>query len=217
MLPFSRQEFLDVFGRYNGAVWPAQLLLYALALVLVARILRREPLTGGFVLLAALWLWMGVVYHLMFFSAINPAARLFGIAFIAQAVLLLSLERPGSMEEGTPAARSTGKVLIAYALFGYPLVGYLAGQRYPEMVTLGLPCPTTIFTIGVLLVAVRRPPTWLLAIPIAWAFIGTFAAISLGMPQDYGLAIAGLAAAVRLLPRPSRNKPGWIETRRAQV
>src|SRR5512145_473551 len=176
MLPFSRQEFLDVFGRYNGAVWPAQLLLYALALVLVARILRREPLTGGFALLAALWLWMGVVYHLIFFSAINPAARLFGIAFIAQSVLLLSVDRPGSMEEGTPAARSTGKALIAYALFGYPLIGYLAGQRYPEMVTLGLPCPTTIFTIGVLLVALRRPPTWLLAIPIAWALIGTFAA-----------------------------------------
>ena len=217
MVPFSRQEFLDVFGRYNGAVWPAQLLLYALALVLVARILRREPLTGGFALLAALWLWMGVVYHLIFFSAINPAARLFGIAFSAQAVLLLSMDRPASMEEGTPAARSTGKALIAYALVGYPLIGYLAGQRYPEIVTLGLPCPTTIFTIGVLLVAVRRPPTWLLAIPIAWALIGTFAAIKLGMPQDYGLAIAGLAAAVRLVARPSQNKPGWIETRRAHV
>lgn len=217
MLPFSREEFLDVFGRYNSAVWPAQLLLYALALVLVARILRREPLTGAFALLATLWLWMGVVYHLMFFSEINPAARLFGIAFLSQAVLLLSLDRPTSAEEGTPVARSTGKALIAYALFGYPLVGHLFGQRYPEMVTLGLPCPTTIFTIGVLLVAVRRPPTWLLAIPIAWAVIGTFAATSLGMPQDYGLAIAGLAAAVRLLVRPSQNKSGWIETSRAHV
>ena len=155
MLPFGRQEFLEVFGRYNIAVWPAQLLLYAVALVIVALILRRERRSVVVALLATLWLWTGVVYHLLFFSEINPAARYFGIAFIAQAVLLLATDRrqTASGEWGTPIARSTGKVLIAYALVGYPLIGSLAGQTYPTVVTLGLPCPTTIFTIGVLLIA----------------------------------------------------------------
>ena len=217
MPPFSKQEFFDVFARYNLTVWPAQLVLYAAAVFTLALLLRRERLTLLFALLAVLWLWMGVVYHLIFFSEINPAGQLFGIAFMAQAVLLLSADRSTSTEQGTPVALGAGKVLIAYALFGYPLIGYLVGQRYPHVVTLGLPCPTTIFTIGVLLVALRRPPAWLLAIPIAWAFIGTFAATSLGMPQDYGLAIAGLGGAVRLLVRPSQNKPGWIETSRAHV
>lgn len=219
MLPFSRQEFLEVFGRYNVAVWPAQLLLYAVALVIVALILRRERPSVVFALLATLWLWTGVVYHLLFFNEINPAARYFGIAFIAQAVLLLSTDRRqlASGEGGTPIARSTGKVLIAYALFGYPLIGYLAGQTYPTVVTLGLPCPTTIFTIGVLLIALRQPPVRLLAIPILWAIIGTFAATALSMPQDYGLSVAGLGAAVRLLARPTQNKAGWIGTSRANV
>lgn len=217
MLPFSKQEFFEVFARYNDAVWPAQLVLYAVAVVIVALLLRGDRPNLVFALLAALWLWVGVAYHLMFFSEINPAARLFGIAFIAQAVLLLSLNRAAPGEEATPVARSAGKVLIAYVLFGYPLFGYLIGQRYPDVVTLGLPCPTTIFTVGVLLVAVRRPPSWLLTIPIAWALIGTFAATSLGMPQDYGLTVAAVAAAVRLLAPPSRNRSGWIETRRAHV
>lgn len=219
MFPFSRQEFLDVFGRYNVAVWPAQLLLYAVALVIVALILRRERLPVVFALLATLWLWMGVVYHLLFFREINPAAWPFGIAFIAQAVLLLSTDRRqmASGERGTPIARSTGKVLIAYALVGYPLIGSLAGQQYPTVVTLGLPCPTTILTIGVLLAALRQPSVWLLAIPIVWAIIGTFAAAGLSIPQDYGLTVAGLCAAVRLLARPSQNKGGWIGTSQANV
>jgi len=216
-MPFSPQEFVEVFARYNSAVWPAQLVLYGIAVLIVAFLLRRDRPNLVFALLAALWVWVGLAYHLMFFAEINPAARLFGIAFIAQAVLLLAADRPAPAEEGTPLARSAGKVLIAYALFGYPLIGYLVGQRYPDVVTLGLPCPTTIFTVGVLLVAVRRPPTWLLAIPIAWALIGTFAATSLGMPQDYGLTVAGLVAAVRLLTPPSRNRSGWIETSRAHV
>ncbi|HJS42370.1 MAG TPA: DUF6064 family protein [Gemmatimonadales bacterium] len=219
MLPFGRQEFLEVFGRYNIAVWPAQLLLYAVALVIVALILRRERRSVVVALLATLWLWTGVVYHLLFFSEINPAARYFGIAFIAQAVLLLATDRrqTASGEWGTPIARSTGKVLIAYALVGYPLIGSLAGQTYPTVVTLGLPCPTTIFTIGVLLIALRQPSVWLLAIPILWAIIGTFAAIALSIPQDYGLTVAGLGAAVRLLTRQSQDKAGWIETSQANV
>jgi hypothetical protein len=33
VLPFSEEEFLRVFAEYNGAVWPAQLLLYAAAVI----------------------------------------------------------------------------------------------------------------------------------------------------------------------------------------
>ena len=31
-LPFTREEFFEVFARYNDAVWPAQVLLFAAAL-----------------------------------------------------------------------------------------------------------------------------------------------------------------------------------------
>jgi hypothetical protein len=47
----------------------------------------------------------------------------------------------------------TGGLLIIFSLIIYPLLGLLFGHRYPTMPTFGLPCPTTIFTIGVLLFA----------------------------------------------------------------
>ena len=36
-------------------------------------------------MLACFWAWMGIVYHLMYFSAINGAALGFGVLFIVQA------------------------------------------------------------------------------------------------------------------------------------
>ena len=88
-LPFSARDFLEVFGRYNVAVWPAQLLLYGVAALVVILVIRHDRPRLVPVLLATLWLWSGLVYHLGFFSAINPVAPLFAIVFIAQAGILL--------------------------------------------------------------------------------------------------------------------------------
>jgi hypothetical protein len=89
-------------------------------------------------------------------------------------------------------------VLVAYALVGYPLLGSLAGHRYPQVPTFGVPCPTTIFTLGVLLWHGER--SWLvLAIPLAWTAIGTVAALQLSVPQDFGLGAAGLVTVVVLV------------------
>ena len=79
-IPFTLDEFLDVFRRYNEAVWPAQVILVALALVAVGVAVRgrafgRTPA----LILAFFWLWIGVVYHLMFFQSINPAAVVFAL------------------------------------------------------------------------------------------------------------------------------------------
>lgn len=43
-----------------------------------------------------------------------------------------------------------GIALIADALVLYPVWSAYSGHSYPETATFGLPCPTTIFTIGVL-------------------------------------------------------------------
>jgi DMSO/TMAO reductase YedYZ heme-binding membrane subunit len=64
-MPFTTAQFLDVFARYNEAVWPAQLLLVALAVVAAGLALRPAALSGRVVsgVLAFFWAWMGVVYH----------------------------------------------------------------------------------------------------------------------------------------------------------
>ena len=87
-----------------------------------------------------------------------------------------------------------GAGLIAYALVGYPLVSLALGHRYPETPTFGLPCPTTIFTIGLLLFAVPPMPRSVLVVPVLWAVVGSTAAFLLGVYQDLGLLVAAAAA-----------------------
>lgn len=192
-IPFSREQFAGVFTLYNESVWPLQWLLIALAVIVVMLAVHRTTGTAraAMVTLAAIWLWCGVVYHLGFFSRINPAAALFGTAFVVESALLLwfGLRPPApafSARGGLEAA--TGWVLIIYALVVYPTLGYLLDHRYPASPTFGLPCPTVIFTLGVLLWMVPSPSWLLLAIPLFWSLVGTTAAFQLGMFEDLGLA-----------------------------
>ena len=63
------------------------------------------------------------------------------------------------------------------------------------------PCPTTIFTAGVLLITGWRVSRWLLIIPVIWSVIGGSAAILLSVPQDTGLIATGVLIAAVALSR----------------
>jgi hypothetical protein len=58
------------------------------------------------------------------------------------------------------------------------------------MPTFGLPCPTTLFTIGVLAFLVVPHPRSPLAVPVLWCLIGFQAAFFLDVPQDLALLVA---------------------------
>jgi hypothetical protein len=198
-LPFTIAEFLDVFAAYNRAIWPAQVLMYAIGVLLaVTGYLRAGRGTRLIALgLALLWAWMGGVYHLLFFRQINPAAAIFGVGFLVQAVLFaawgLTL-RPEAASRMNGARAWAGGTVLAYALVGYPVVGWALGHRYPWSPTFGVPCPTTIATFGLFLWITPRPPWWLLVVPLVWVLIGTSAALLLGIGEDYGLLAAGVAS-----------------------
>ena len=209
-LPFSAEQFFDVFARYNQAIWPAQWLLTGLALTAVGLIILKPTASARIVsvILAGLWLWMGAVYHLGYFASINTAARLFGAAFVAEAGVLLWVTIKGprlSLRLAPDLNGIVGSALVVYALAVYPLIGYFSGHRYPATPTFGAPCPTTIFTFGLLLWMADRVPWSVVIIPAAWALIGTFAAIRLSVPQDYGLLVAGVVT-VALLARRSASQ-----------
>ncbi|MGE3701698.1 MAG: DUF6064 family protein [Hyphomicrobiaceae bacterium] len=90
MLPFTIDQFFGVFAAYNISIWPAQVGAYGVAALALWGIAARHS-SGSRVaasVLAIFWLWNGIAYyHLFFFSAINPAAYLFGAAFILQGLL----------------------------------------------------------------------------------------------------------------------------------
>jgi hypothetical protein len=199
-LPFTIGQFLQVFERYNAAIWPLQLLAYAAGIAVVALAAARSPIAGraAAAVLAALWLVNGTGYHLSFFREINPAAIGFGVLFIVQAAFMIW---QGVFHDRLqPFLRKDARtvvalIAIAYATLGYPLLGYLLGHVYPAAPVFGVaPCPTTIFTLGVLLLARPAAPAWLFAIPVAWSAVGGSAAFVLQVREDLGLIAAGLAA-----------------------
>ena len=209
--PFSAEQFFDVFRHYNVSVWPMQSILLAVAVVLVALALV-SPRSSRVVVagLAALWVWMAVAYHLAYFANLTPAAYLFAAAFLLEAGLLawhgLRTRRLHIAVPKEPSVTTVGAVLIAFALVGYPALAYALGQRYPAVPTFGLPCPTVIFTFGLLTWCVRPVPRSVLWIPAAWALIGTTAAVSFGARQDFALLPAALIAlGVLLWPRKRRT------------
>jgi hypothetical protein len=196
-LPFSREQFFAVLTEYNDAVWPIQILLALVAVTLVVATTRTKVRTRWIAIgIAALWIWMAIAYHLAFFAEINPAAMAFAVLFLVEATLIAwyGMRAPG-LEIRSPRhtlSRRVGWLLIVYALVLYPVIGYALGRRYPSTPTFGLPCPTTIFTLGLFAWSVRPIPWAILVVPIAWAVIGTSAVLQLGVLEDLGLPIAAV-------------------------
>lgn len=205
---FSAEEFFAVFAAYNTAVWPAQILLYVLAVSVVAFAFRGPRWRHRAVLavLGIVWIWMGIAYHWVYFSTINPAAGVFGALFVGEGLLLLYLGVSHADVRFAPIRDTRGifgGVLIAYALLLYPSIGAAAGHAYPAQPTFGVPCPTTIFTIGVLLWAARTVPGYALIVPILWSAVGMTAVAYFGVLEDAMLPVAGLLGAVLIYRRPS--------------
>jgi hypothetical protein len=196
MIPFSRDQFFGVFVTYNEAIWPAQLVAIGLA-VLTVSALWLHPQTKRVVIfgvLATLWAWTGIVYHLLFFAAINGAAIGFGALFVIQALVLgaFALGRGTLVFDRMAPGRAWALLLIVYAILLYPLLGILSGHPYPATPTFGVtPCPLVIFTFGMLLFLRGRAPWSLLIIPLLWSVIGGSAAFILSVPQDWLLLVSG--------------------------
>src|SRR5689334_6714460 len=152
ILPFTPEQFFAVFRAYNEAMWPAQVFLLALALVAIGLIAVPQVWSGIAVsaILAFLWAWLGLAYHLAFFASINPLAYVFAAGSVAGALVFLwqGVVRRRLEFRFTHTARTfAGISLVLFALIAYPAWSVWAGHRYPAMPTFGLPCPTTLFTI----------------------------------------------------------------------
>jgi hypothetical protein len=173
------------------------------------------------ILLAFLWVWTGIAYHLAFFAAINPAAVPFAVLCLVEAaVLLVCGGILGRIEFRGPSGDwrwITGAALIAYGLVVYPLLGMVLGHTYPASPTFGLPCPTTIFTIGLLFMAFPTARWYLLVIPLAWSFVGGSAAFKLGIREDMGLLVSGVLLVVLIINGTARRAVSTATTVQGRV
>jgi hypothetical protein len=195
-IPFTVEQFFDVFVNYNHAIWPAQVVAYAIGLAAIGLAFREGKSSGPVVaaILALFWIWMGVFYHMVHFSRINPLANIFGLFYVLQALLFVFtgiIQGKLSFRFRLEPLPLVGACFVLYAMVVYPFLGLSFGHFYPKTPMFGVaPCPTTIFTFGLLLWATGPVPAYLLIIPLVWSLIGMSAAVNLSVPQDYGLVIA---------------------------
>jgi hypothetical protein len=193
-LPFTAEQFFDVFAEYNVTFWPVIAAFWVASLAATVQLLRGRVVSVSLVGLATLqWVWAGVVYHALLFTSINPAAWLFAALFLAQAAGLcwfgLVRHRP-TFALTWSAKHVVAAVLLVYSLL-YPLLATIGSHELPRVPTFGVPCPLTLFTAGLLLASRSPTPRWLFVVPILWSSIGGTASLLLGVWPDLMLWVAG--------------------------
>jgi Family of unknown function (DUF6064) len=198
-LPFTVEQFFDAFALHNLATWPVQIAAYALAVAVLWAVATDKMWArrAAMLLLAAMWLWNGVIYHAIFFSGINPAAYAFGIMFVSQGLLYLLIAAQSQHMERVARGRMRdllASAMIAYAMLVYPAVGLALGHVWPRTPMFGVaPCPTVIFTFGITLLMKPIFPYYSLLVPLVWAGIGSTAAVLFGVWEDLGLIVSAIA------------------------
>ena len=143
-MPFTAHQFFEIFAKYNAGVWPAQVVLTALALSIIVLVIRSRPTHGRWIaaVLAVLWGWMAVAYHFKYFASINPAAWLFGALSLVGALWFAWVGvGKGQLHFAlSHGVRSwVGAAFVVFALGVYPVARLPAGSQIPGRADIELP------------------------------------------------------------------------------
>ena len=215
---FSSRTYLRLLEVYNEAIWPAQILAFALGLaVLVLR--RRGDENAGRAIaagIAACWIWVALAFHLTRYASIHWAARYFAAAFLLEAAILLWSAARSRLTFGTPGSfrERAGSAIFLFALFVQPFAGLALGRNWRQLEFFGVaPDPTAVATLGLLLAAARM--RWSLAIlPLAWCTISGATLLATGTPDAAITPAVGTVALFLAIWRGrTRNRPAGTESR----
>ena len=174
-LMFSPATYGRLLERYHRDVWPLQLVLVALGVVLMAAAASRRPVAARAMLavLAALWLWVAWAFHWQRYATINWAAEYLAGAFVLQAMLLAGWALFGRFDSAARATSAAGLALAASGVLLYPPLEVLAGRAWSRTDVFGLlPEPTALATLGLLIAARVRYRAWLAVIPLLSLAVG---------------------------------------------
>lgn len=190
-LLFSPQTYYRLFELYNLALWPSQILVLLLGILLLVLSRRGGPWPGRLVpvLLALAWFWVAWGYLATRYATINWAAGYLAVGFALQGLLLLLFAGRLSFGAGPPGRLALGAGLAFAALFLQPLLAPLSGRGWLQAELFGLmPDPTAAFTLGLLLTADRlRWP--LLILPLAWCAVAWATLHAMDSPEAWLLPL----------------------------
>jgi hypothetical protein len=192
------ERFLDYAGTYNQDLYPSQYLMLGLGFIAILMAFIPVERFSRYIsfILCFFHGWIGIQFYLVYFREYMPAPNIFAILFMIQALLFLvegTIRNRINFRFKADLYGLAGALLILYAVFGYQALEYLLGRGYPQILSFGMfPCPTVIFTLGILLWTGRKIPFYVLIIPLLNALSGFIPVFVIGITEDIGLIISGL-------------------------
>ena len=198
-LLYSPRAYLHQIAHYNKAFWPVQpvMIMAGGALVWLLRQQSQTCQRGAFAGLALAWLWVAYAFQIERYADIHVGALGYAAAFIIEAILLLGFGVFQNNIRFAPPSHPSTKVGLAFILFGiliFPLTGLATGRGLAELEFFGLmPDPTAIVTLGVLLMAPGRIPSFLMTLPWIWLITSGTTYWTLGMMDAYTIAAIVIA------------------------
>lgn len=206
---FTLEKFLITLENYNLDIWPLQIVSYILGIAVLVLAIKRTRFSNQAIslTLSIYWLWIGIVFCMLYWAKTINLALMFGIILIIQGLLFLyaSIKKNISFSFTGNFIPVIGIVLIFYAMIGYQLIGLFIGHTYPNLFAFGLvPCPTMIFTLGLLLWTDKKIPIYILIIPALFSLVGIEAAVK-GIYEDIGLFVLGLLAVILIFLRDKKS------------
>lgn len=209
-IPFTTEQFFEIIEKYNLTIFPVQLIILVLGglllIILHSKIKSKNKLIGGF--LGVLWLWTGIAYHFAFFTEINKLAYVFGGLFVLQGLIFLNetfFRKRLEFEFHGKILNYIAYFFIIFSIVIYPTLIYFLEHSLVRIITLGLPCPSTILTFGFLILTTPKLSKYILIIPALWTIVGTSAAYNFGVYPDYFMPVSALIAIIYLIIRKKKK------------
>jgi Family of unknown function (DUF6064) len=199
-LLFSPRTYYRLLERYNEALWPAQILALGVGLGIFGLLRRPGEWRGRLIaaILAMLWGWIGWAFLWKRYATINWAAIYLVPLFALQVLLLLwtGVVRPRLVfRSGRQVAGLLGTALLFLSLALYPIIAPVSGRPWRQAEIFGVaPDPTTIATLGVLLLSGGQTRWELLAVPVLWCLISGATLWALRSPEAWVPPLAALLA-----------------------
>ncbi len=170
-LMFGPQVFLRLFIRLNQDIWPWQLLIVPLALVVPWLIGRPAPAWRRLAvwLVAAAWIGSGGGFLVRYFGEINWPAVWFGWAFVAQGLLMAGLGTFCRLKAIPKGRAGVFAGLWLTSVVVLPWVPVLQSGELAALAVFGLTPDVTLAASALVLAMMPRVLLWsLLPIPLLW-------------------------------------------------
>ena len=206
------QQFFLMWAQANTALWPMDLLWYTAGIAAIILAIRPVRASSRVIaaFLAVYYVWLAIVFFGIYYTPLNDHSPAYAVMFALGGALFFVagvIRRDLQFQPKWDLLGVTGGIFMVYAL-AYPLIDAVTGHEFPAAPVFGVaPCPSTIFTAGLLLWTRPGMPMYVLVAPLVWLMSQTPAeALAMGVVADVARVPVGASTMALLV---WREYPAW--------